>query len=318
MKNRKRYTVETLDSDTFWPSFTDLISTFVIILFTLVLLAFIQNIVTGNNLEYVRKQLMDTKKKLESSKAEVSHAEHQLRLLEDQLADTKAEIEEGQIALKLSEQQVQDQSKIIAESNRELGRLRSKLQGVAVLRLDVLGKVKDSVESKLGKTNAEGDPLVTISETGNIVINEGLVFDFNSATIKPEGRLLLNKLADSFKNVLDKRSVRNNIETIVIQGHTDERGDVAFNRTLSAERAGAVINYMFSANRMLESRYGKYFASSAYSEFRPIDTAKTEEAYAKNRRIEISIVVKDSEVQKVIDDYLEDTKKIINEVQNSD
>lgn len=318
MKNRKRYTGEVVGTDTFWPSFTDLISTFVIILFTLVLLAFIQNIVTGNNLEHARKQLMDTEKRLEASKAEISRAENQLRLLQDDLADTKAEIEVGQIALKLSEEQIARQSKIIAESNRELGNLRSKLQGVAVLRLDILNKVKDSVEYKLGKTNSQGKPLVEISEAGNIVINEGLVFDFNSSKIKPEGKKLLDKLADSFNTVLDKPLVRSNIESIVIQGHTDSRGEEWFNRDLSAKRAGAVVNYMFNTNRALEKKYGEYFASSAYSKYRPVDLGKTEEAYAKNRRIEIAIVVKDSELQNVIDDYLEDTQDMINQTGNDE
>ncbi|MCK8061431.1 MULTISPECIES: OmpA family protein [unclassified Fusibacter] len=311
MKSRRRnFTVEEA-AENFWPSFTDLISTFVLILFILVIIAFIQNIVTGNNLEYSRKQLMDTQDRLESSRAEISQAENQLRLLEDELADTMAEIEIGQIALKLSEQEVDEQRQIIAESNRELGELRSKLQGIAVLRLDVLGKVKDSVEAALGKTNAQGQPLVTISDAGNIIINEGLVFDFNSAVVKPSGKELLNKLAEAFKSVLDDETTRLNIESIIIQGHTDERADADYNRSLSANRSGAVVNYMLSTDRELESEYGKYFASSAYSEFRPIDTGTSEEAYAKNRRIEISIVIKDSEVQNVIDEYLEETQEMI-------
>ncbi|PID80419.1 MAG: flagellar motor protein MotB [Clostridiales bacterium] len=313
MKNRKRYASSTISSDTFWPSFTDLISTFVLILFTLILLAFIQNIVKGNNLDFARKQLMDTEKKLEESKAEISQAENQLRLINDELADTKAEIEAGEIALKLSQEQIDEQSKIIAESNRELGDLRSKLEGVALLRVNVLQNVKQSVEKNLGKTNAQGEPLVSISQAGNIIINESLVFDFNSATIKPEGEALLEKLADAFKNVLDNSKVRRNIESIVIQGHTDSRGDEDTNRKLSAARSGAVTNYMFKVNPTLASKYGEYFSSSAYSEFRPLVLGTSEEAYAKNRRIEISIVVRDSEVQQIIDDYLEETKDLLEE-----
>ncbi len=316
MKTRKRYHSEAITSDTFWPSFTDLISTFVLILFTLVLLAFIQNIVTGNNLDYARKQLMDTEKKLESSKAEISQAENQLRLIQDELADTKAEIEQGEIALKLSQEQIDEQSKIIAESNRELGNLRSRLQGVALLRVDVLKSVKRSVEQSLGATNINGEPTVSISESGNIVINEELLFDFNSAKIKPDGEQLLVKLSDAFNNVLANYEVRKNIESIVIQGHADSRGDEDTNRKLSAERSGAVVNFMFNSNPMMAQKYGEYFASSAYSEFRPVALGTSEEAYAKNRRIEISIVLKDSEVQKVIDEYLEDTKQLLEESNN--
>jgi chemotaxis protein MotB len=61
---------------------------------------------------------------------------------------------------------------------------------------------------------------------------------------------------------------------------------------------------MFEANRSLEQAYGSYFASSAYSEFRPISTDKSEAAHRQNRRIEISLVLKDASVRGVIDEYM--------------
>jgi len=69
---------------------------------------------------------------------------------------------------------------------------------------------------------------------------------------------------------------------------------------------------MFSSNSKLENKYGEYFSASAYSEFRPISTGTTEADYAKNRRIEISIVLKDSNIQNVINDYLNETLEFIN------
>jgi chemotaxis protein MotB len=104
--------------------------------------------------------------------------------------------------------------------------------------------------------------------------------------------------------VLADANVRENIDAITIQGHTDERGPASFNRDLSAKRANAVLDYLFETNRALENIYGSYFASSAYSEFRPINLAKTEAAYEQNRRIEISVVLKDAHVRKVIDEYM--------------
>jgi chemotaxis protein MotB len=62
---------------------------------------------------------------------------------------------------------------------------------------------------------------------------------------------------------------------------------------------------MFESNRALEQSYGSYFASSAYSEFRPINPAKTETAFEQNRRIEIAVVLKDAQVRKVIDEYMQ-------------
>jgi chemotaxis protein MotB len=172
--------------------------------------------------------------------------------------------------------------------------------------VEVLNKVKQSIEAVLGGTNAAGAQLVHIGDNGNIVINEGVVFEFNSFAIKPEGTPLLRTLATALENVLGDLEVREYVDAIVVQGHTDDRGSGAFNRDLSANRANAVLDFMFEANPNLEQSYGNYFAASAFSEFRPLDSAANEAAYEKNRRIEVSVVLKDANVRKLIDQYMQD------------
>jgi chemotaxis protein MotB len=216
-----------------------------------------------------------------------------------------AEIEAGKLQLKVSEEKVAQQQEVIGESNRRLDEVRSRLQGIAVLRVDVLNKVKRAIETELAARNDAGTPPpVLIAENGNIVINENLVFEFDSFAIKKEGKPLLDTLSRAFAGVLSDASVRENIDVIVVQGHTDERGTASYNRDLSARRANAVLNYLFEANPILENSYGSYFASSAYSEFRPLNPAKTEAAFQQNRRIEISVVLKDANVRRVIDEYM--------------
>jgi chemotaxis protein MotB len=139
------------------------------------------------------------------------------------------------------------------------------------------------------------------------VINEGLVFEFNSFAIKPTGTPLLDTLARALESVLDDGEVREYVDTIVVQGHTDERGTGGFNRELSAKRANAVLDYVFKANPQLEAKYASYFASSAFSKFRPLDPADNETAYERNRRIEISVVLKDANVRRLIDQYMQAT-----------
>lgn len=309
MRRRRRTTQE----DNFWPSFTDMISTIALILFFLMLIAYINNIITGKNLEYAKKQLVDTELKLEESKAEISQAEDQLRLLVDDLDKTMAELRIGEIALKLSEKEIDEQREIIADSNLELGILRSRLEGIAVLRLSLLESVKDSIEENLGVTTGSGEQLVTIADNGNIVINESLVFEYDSYNIKAEGKNLLDKLASAFEKVLDDDEIRASIDAISIQGHTDERGSAEYNRELSSQRAYTVVNYLLNSNSNLETKYGEYFAASAYSEFRPISLGTTEADYSENRRIEISVILKDSNVQSIIDEYLNDSMIIFEE-----
>ncbi len=311
MKIRKRNFKRSSDEQNFWPSFTDMISTIALILFILMLLAYIQNIISGKNLEFAKKELMDTQLQLESSNAEISQADKKLRLLKDQLEEVMAEVEEGQIALTLSEEQIREQQQIIAESNRELGEVRAKLKGIALLRLDVLQKVKASIKEELGSTNRSGQELVSIADNGNIVINEGLVFEYNSYAIKAEGKELLKKLSEAFEKVLDDSDVRANIDAISIQGHTDDIGSAEYNRDLSSRRASTVVNYLMSSNPTIERKYGSYFVASGYSKFRPIATGTSERARAQNRRIEISLILKDSNVQNVIEEYMQESSVIL-------
>ncbi len=296
---RKRRTRAELEGEreNYWPAFTDLTSTIALILFVLVLLAYLQNLISGKNLEYMKSQLSSASLQIDDSKK-------QLRLLEDDMQRTKAEIENGKALLTLSQQKVEQQEQLIAESNQKLGDLRFKLQSIAVLRVDVLKKVKQSLEAELRARTPKDALQISIADNGNIVINESLVFDYNSFTIKKEGKKVVGALASAFAELLKDENIVDNIDVISIQGHTDERGSVEYNRELSAKRANAVLNLMFEAAPVLGQSFGSFFAASAYSKFRPADKEQNETAFARNRRIEISVVVKDSNLQRVIDEYM--------------
>jgi chemotaxis protein MotB len=299
MRKRKSLLLQEDEAENFWPSFADLTSTIALILFVLVLLAYIQNLVGGKKLEHVRAELAATMDRLRGSQQQITASESKLRLL-------AAEIEAGQTQLKLSQVRVQDQEAVIAESNRELGELRARLEGIAVLRLDVLQRVKASIESQLAAARGGEAPAVSIASNGNIVIDESVLFETDSYSIKREGKAFLGTVANAFASVLADPQVRESIDMVVVQGHTDERGTVEYNRDLSSKRANAVLNYMFAASSILEQSFGRYFASSAFSEFRPLGTEQSPDAFRRNRRIEISIVLKDATMRSVIDQYLGD------------
>lgn len=308
---RRRSLINDDAGENFWPSFTDLISTISMILFVLVLLAFIQNLISGKRMAQIRSDLEATARRLVASQREVKESEGRLGLLEADLKKTQAEIDAAQARLKVSEDEVTRQQDVISESNKELSGLRSTLQGIAVLRVDVLQRVKGSIETELGSGGGAGakkTPPVFIGDNGNIVISEKLVFDSDSDAIRPVGKPLLETLSRAFAKVLADDKVRQNIDVILVQGHSDERGSSSYNRDLSARRADAVLNYMFESNKVLERQYGAFFASSAYSEFRPINPGKTEAAYEQNRRIEISVVLKDATVRNTIDEYMKNSK----------
>ena len=289
MRTRRRLVSDDTDLADIWPSFADVTSTIALIFFSLVLLSYVRDLVSSRRLAAYQDQ--------------ITTSERKLRLLEADLSRTRLEIEGGRARLTRSEQDLAAQQQVISASALELATLRSRLSGIALLRVDVLDRVKRALELELGPVTSQGTPLVRIGDNGNIVINEGLVFESSSYSIKPEGKALLSTLAIALDNVLGDPAVRENIDAMLVQGHTDARGSSAYNLDLSGKRANAVLNYLFEANPHLEQAYGSFFAASAYSKFRPLNPAATEEAFEQNRRIELSLVLRDANIKKVIDDY---------------
>jgi OOP family OmpA-OmpF porin len=115
--------------------------------------------------------------------------------------------------------------------------------------------------------------------SAKVVYNADTFFDFDKSTLKPEGRQLLDQVAQQASP-----SVMN-LETIIAVGHTDSVGTEAYNQKLSERRAASVKAYLVSkgvdANRIYTEGKG---------ELQPIATNKTAAGRAQNRRVEIEIV----------------------------
>ncbi len=106
------------------------------------------------------------------------------------------------------------------------------------------------------------------------LVLEGVHFDNNQATLRPEAAAILDKVAVSLKDWGDV-----NIE---VAGHTDSRAEDAYNLDLSQRRAETVREYLISkgiaATRLTAKGYG---------ETKPIADNATEEGRSKNRRVEL-------------------------------
>ena len=300
MKIRKRVFKKESKEQNFWPAFTDVMSTVALILFFLMLLAYIQSIIISADLERKNEEL-------EIKGIELATTENELIAKRLELESTRKDVEQARKEKAMLELENSENKRIIDRNNEELLVLRTKLEGIAVMRLDILKKVKESIENELGKTTDGGQELVTIGDNANIVINESVVFEFDSYDIKPDGEELLKQFAFAFEKILDDYSVRNNIDAIIIEGHTDDRGSPAYNRELSAKRATTVVSFMLNSNTALQSKYGQYFSAAGFSEYRPLAYGTSENSRRKNRRIEISIDIKDSSVQTILNDYLENS-----------
>ena len=113
-----------------------------------------------------------------------------------------------------------------------------------------------------------------IAEDGSIALY-GILFDPDSATIKPESRTTLGQIAALFnsKPELD----------IVIVGHTDNKGSLVYNMELSERRAKAVEAALvkdFGIGQTRLSAWGVGYLS-------PVASNRNDAGRAKNRRVEL-------------------------------
>ena len=118
---------------------------------------------------------------------------------------------------------------------------------------------------------------VVIKKT-KIEILEKIFFEVNRAVIKSESFDLLNEIA----RVLDENP---QLLKIRIEGHTDSDGSEAYNLKLSQSRASAVMTYLVEQGVQADR-----LEAVGFGESRPLDTNRTSEGKAANRRVEFVIV----------------------------
>ncbi len=107
-------------------------------------------------------------------------------------------------------------------------------------------------------------------------LGSGILFDFDRADLRPEARRVLGDVAGEIRR-LDWR-------TVVVEGHTDDRGTEAYNLDLSRRRARAVADWL-AAHGFPRDR----IEVVGRGETAPIVPNDSEEHRARNRRVEIRV-----------------------------
>ncbi len=104
-------------------------------------------------------------------------------------------------------------------------------------------------------------------------------FDYDSAKLSDEALAVLKSNADVIKG--DAEMV------VLVAGHCDERGTVAYNLALGQKRAKEVRDYYIRLGVD-----GSKVATISYGKEQPVCSESTEECWSKNRRAETRVRVK--------------------------
>lgn len=202
----------------------------------------------------------------------------QIELLNQQIAALRRQIGALENALEAAEGRDRESQARIADLGSRLNvALAQRVQELSRYRSDFFGRLRTILADRPG-IRVVGDRFVFQSE---------LFFDVGSASVQATGQAELDKLAEALLE-LEKEIPTEIAWVLRVDGHTDRRpvrsALYPSNWELSAARAIAVVQYLIgrgvSPQRLVAAGFGEY---------QPLDDADTEEAYARNRRLELKL-----------------------------
>jgi len=123
---------------------------------------------------------------------------------------------------------------------------------------------------------AKAAPAGGVSQS-KITLQADTLYDFDKASLKPEGMATLDKIARDLSKI--------KLEVIIAVGNTDSVGTDAYNMALGQRRAQSVKAYLTS-----KGVDGSRIYTESKGKSNPVATNATAEGRAKNRRTDIEVV----------------------------
>jgi chemotaxis protein MotB len=206
-----------------------------------------------------------------------SEAQATVDLLNQQLLALRRQMAALETALAASESKDKESQTKISDLGERLNvALAKKVQELAAYRSEFFGKLNKLLAGRKD-VQVVGDRFVFQAE---------VLFPSGSDQMNADGLVALDTLGNALLEL--QGQIPREINWVLrVDGHTDVRpinSKFAGNWELSSARAIAVVKFLISrgvpADRLVAAGFG---------EFQPLDLAKTQEAYDKNRRIELKL-----------------------------
>ncbi len=214
---------------------------------------------------------------LESEQQVSQRALAQVELLNQQIAALRRQLSALEEALDASEGRNRESQVRIADLGRRLNvALAERVQELSRYRSDFFGRLRQIL--------ADRPDIQVVGD--RFVLPASVLFPTGSDNISGEALQELDKLGDAILEL--QGQIPEEINWVVrVDGHTDVRpvtGRFGSNWELSAARAIAVVRRLIDRGIAPER-----LVAAGFGEFRPLDPDNTEEAYARNRRIELKL-----------------------------
>jgi chemotaxis protein MotB len=174
------------------------------------------------------------------------------------------------------------------ESQAKIADLGSRLNIALAQKVQELSRYRSDFFGRLRQILGDRPDIRTVGD--RFVFQSEVLFDTGQATLNDAGKATLDKLASAVVEL--GHEIPPEIPWILrVDGHTDKRpiqsAQFHSNWDLSAARAIAVVRYLIGKGVPPDR-----LAAAGFGEFQPIDPGDSEDAYSKNRRIELKLTEK--------------------------
>ncbi|GAB4359951.1 MAG: peptidoglycan -binding protein [Oricola sp.] len=203
---------------------------------------------------------------------------NQVELLNRQISALRKQIAALEDALEASEQRDRESNAKIADLGRRLNvALAQRVQELNRYRSDFFGRLREILSDR-ENIRIVGDRFVFQSE---------VLFPSGSADLNEAGKTEMAKLANAIIDL--QKEIPEEINWVLrVDGHTDNvpitGGRFADNWELSTARATSVVKYLIERGVPPQR-----LVAAGFGEYQPLDPADTDEARARNRRIELKL-----------------------------
>ena len=185
------------------------------------------------------------------------------------------------------------------------------MTGFSQEKLQVQQKRIEATKQLAEKLQNEKIDATVDNLTGSVKISDVELFEVGSYKLSDKGKKFLDKFVPIYFDILlEKPEIADNIENIIVQGHTDtqmfrdaksENEQFSKNMFLSLQRAYAVQEYMFKTNyqKSYDPVLRKILIVEGRSYSEPVLNSEGKEDLKESRRVELKLRVKGQSIGKM-------------------
>ena len=320
--NRRRMNDES--GHNIWRSYSDMMSGLLLLFVLIMAVCLMQAQKNYNDKLAEQATRLQTQDALEQTQVELNQRESEIEAQSLTLTDLQTALEAQAAQLKSQEDELEAAKQQLLQQESELAARNEELtsRDAALAAKDAELAARDellaSSQSLRQEFEAKDIGVSIDSQTGAIVLQSNVLFDYNEAELKDEGIEILAQALPTYCSVLLSPEYVDYVAEVIIDGYTDSTGGYMSNLELSQNRARAVAEYLlyisgsFLSEEQSRELSEKLTTNGRSSSNLVLDENGMEDANA-SRRVEIKFRLKDEEMIQELSQLLSNEAEVVAE-----